>query len=112
MYNSEIDCTVNSNEWPGCIKISRNSNLELSESKIFTLSTQGVTADFGSVVTINNSQINRTDLGEQIFLKAFSGLEVGAGSGNISLNCYGNSYYVNYSQMSVDNLNESCTKYD
>ena len=76
------------------------------------MSTQGVTADFGSVVTINDSQINRTDLGEQIFLKAFSGLEVGAGSGCIYLNCYGNSYYANYSQMSVDDLNDSCIKYD
>ena len=111
--NTSLTCPENtsgSSYKEGCIKTSNNSNLRINDSSISSNNSWALESQWGSLIQCNNCNLSRLDGGYFVHLNANSGLEIGSGSNNVTVECGMNSFYANHSGIQIS-ASDSCTEF-
>jgi len=85
----------------GCVKIETNCSMNVSNSTINTENTWGLEAQWGSILKVNNVNLNRADTESSIHLNASSSLQISSGSQDLSLDCGSNTFVQNQTNISI-----------
>jgi len=107
LNNSNYSCPTGSG-WPSCINVSYNSVVQVSDTEIQTVNSNGLEAQWNSNIQINNYLINRSDQGSQIHLNAHSNLQIQAGTQDLSIDCGSQTFIQNQTSVIISG---ACSEY-